>query len=210
MNYSYEKLKFDGLYHAIDDYRDASYFIKFYEDGTVITVSSTAKADPDIVAKWFLDEANLKDYSKGKFEIDENKIRFYSTSSYGRVDYKGVIAENEWSIDVNSYSHINGHKDRLVYYYDYQECFIRKEEKINSNCFIATAVYGSKNAEEVKALRAYRDQRLSKIWYGKLLIEIYYYLSPPIAKFISGNEKAKILTKKMIVDPVLRVVTKKS
>lgn len=49
-------------------------------------------------------------------------------------------------------------------------------------CYIATAVYGSYDSPEVIILRAYRDEVLSKKWYGRAFIRIYYAVSPSVVK----------------------------
>ena len=49
-------------------------------------------------------------------------------------------------------------------------------------CYIATAIYGSYDAPEVLVLRHYRDETLSKYYFGRLFISVYYLLSPPIAR----------------------------
>lgn len=52
----------------------------------------------------------------------------------------------------------------------------------NGGCYIATAVYGSYYAPEVLVLRHFRDHTLSKYYFGRLFIRIYYLLSPPVAR----------------------------
>lgn len=52
----------------------------------------------------------------------------------------------------------------------------------NEGCYIATAVYGSYEASEVMVLRHFRDNTLKRSYLGKWFIEIYYFLSPPIAE----------------------------
>lgn len=69
------------------------------------------------------------------------------------------------------------------------ECF-RKAHPIlsqryfqkSSGCYIATAVYGSYDCPEVWTLRRYRDYILSKHWYGKSFIKMYYSVSPAVVK----------------------------
>jgi len=54
-------------------------------------------------------------------------------------------------------------------------------------CYIATAVYGSYDCPQVWILRRYRDNVLSRLWYGRLFILIYYMLSPMLIKLF-GEE----------------------
>jgi hypothetical protein len=64
----------------------------------------------------------------------------------------------------------------------------------NSNCFIATAVYGG-NAPETNVLRRWRDKSLLPHFWGRLLISAYYSVSPGLVPIIVRHawvrEKAK-------------------
>ena len=55
-------------------------------------------------------------------------------------------------------------------------------------CFIATAAWGTPMQEEVRYLRAFRDQYLLTNEPGRKFVEIYYTVSPPVADYIRGNE----------------------
>ncbi|MGV8991269.1 MAG: CFI-box-CTERM domain-containing protein [Thiobacillus sp.] len=57
-----------------------------------------------------------------------------------------------------------------------------------SNCFIATAVYGS-DAFETNLLRAYRDRVLMPSMLGRLFVSCYYALSPRIVPLIERSER---------------------
>ncbi len=68
----------------------------------------------------------------------------------------------------------------------------------NGNCYIATAVYGSYEAQEVIVLRRFRDEILSKSLLGRIFINIYYTLSPPFANWLKNAERTNKVTKLML------------
>lgn len=55
-------------------------------------------------------------------------------------------------------------------------------QDLDKGCFIATAVYGDAYAEEVIALRRFRDETLLRHRAGSWLVALYYRLSPPLAE----------------------------
>ncbi|NIO17689.1 MAG: hypothetical protein GTN70_12055, partial [Deltaproteobacteria bacterium] len=64
------------------------------------------------------------------------------------------------------------------------------EEK-GSDCFIATAVYGSTSATSVLLLRQFRDRYLLTSLPGKWLVKNYYRYSPTAAKWLAKHPIAK-------------------
>jgi hypothetical protein len=69
-------------------------------------------------------------------------------------------------------------------------------------CFIATSAYGFPLSSEVSTLREFRDRFLRTNPPGRILVTVYYQVSPPIARFIARHESLKALTR-MILYPVV-------
>jgi hypothetical protein len=58
-------------------------------------------------------------------------------------------------------------------------------------CCAATAAYGSPMAEEIQILREFRDEYLLTNPLGQALTDLYYRVSPPIAKLITEHPSLK-------------------
>lgn len=68
-----------------------------------------------------------------------------------------------------------------------------REEGGESDCFIATACYGTPMADEVRSLTAFRDRYLLTIPEGKAFIDIYQKISPGLVDFIKDREQLKMI-----------------
>lgn len=71
-----------------------------------------------------------------------------------------------------------------------------------SDCFIATAAYGSFLDPHVVSLRTFRDRYLLSNALGQWFVENYYRYSPPIADMIRENLFLRFLTK-MVLTPII-------
>ena len=76
----------------------------------------------------------------------------------------------------------------------------------SGGCFIATAAYGTPAAEQIDLLREFRDVVLLRSTVGSQFVALYYWLSPPIADFVSGTEFLRTLVRELLVDPIVWVV----
>jgi len=64
-----------------------------------------------------------------------------------------------------------------------------------SNCFIATAAFGSPLAPQVQLLRELRDHYLLPHAAGRAFVALYYTLSPPVAKLIASSEALRAIVR---------------
>lgn len=69
-------------------------------------------------------------------------------------------------------------------------------------CFIATATYGSSMAPDVIVLRKFRDRYLERTIWGRKSVDLYYHISPSIAKTISKSNVLKTMTK-LLLKPII-------
>lgn len=79
-----------------------------------------------------------------------------------------------------------------------------------SSCFIATACYASCEAPEVLELRLFRDRMLLPYWYGRLMVLIYYTLSPPLARWLSKHSRTATFVRRLFLDPFVRLISDKA
>lgn len=77
-------------------------------------------------------------------------------------------------IDINAEVHESKNSDQYI--------------PAESGCYVATAVYGSYDCPEVWTLRRFRDYSLTKTWYGRTFIKIYYTVSPLLVKHFGNAE----------------------
>jgi len=80
----------------------------------------------------------------------------------------------------------------------------------DSGCFIATAAYGTPQAEEIDRLREFRDDVLLQNILGTLFVGAYYRLSPPIAEWIPRKEWRQKVVWKAIIEPSLCLISWKN
>jgi len=72
------------------------------------------------------------------------------------------------------------------------------KEDAKGNCYIATHVYGDYNSPNVIILRSFRDVFLKKFLLGRIIVIIYYQLSPRIVTFSKKNSLFNYFIKKLL------------
>ncbi len=76
---------------------------------------------------------------------------------------------------------------------------------VTSPCFIATAAYGTPLHKDINVLRDFRDAYLMPNLAGRVFVEIYYTLSPPIADVIRENECLQTAVRAGFVKPLVAI-----
>jgi hypothetical protein len=76
--------------------------------------------------------------------------------------------------------------------------FLKKVSEGKGRCFVATAAFGSGMSAEVIALRKFRDERLSQSFWGRRLIQLYYFLSPALAHQVAKRPRVKRVTQRIL------------
>ena len=116
-------IRFDGVYQTAAEIdtidRDTTWnYLRFYKDGTVISVAASGTVDD--IAQWFtLRPAAVKtawqqNPSKGGYKVKGKRIRFTTTSKQGSIVYKGVIVD-EMKLKLHFKSAITGNKGTEIY-----------------------------------------------------------------------------------------------
>jgi hypothetical protein len=77
-----------------------------------------------------------------------------------------------------------------------------KPAESKSGCFIATACYDSPEYPAVKVLRRFRDEEVARHRTGRLLIHLYEWLSPSVARMIQSRRWARRLMRRVVVAPL--------
>lgn len=77
-------------------------------------------------------------------------------------------------------------------------------------CFVATATYGTPLEAEVIVLSNFRDEVLLSSCLGRLFVNVYYAVSPPIARVIACSSTLRSLVRVMFLQHVVKLVRQRT
>ncbi len=130
-------------------------------------------------------------YLRKAIEIDDNQDALYLLGIYTLQGMYGITPDREEALRLLNKAKNAGSKEAEQLIDDFPEPApaapeppVLSTQGKKKGCYVATAVYGSYQCPEVRVLRRYRDNRLSKSIAGRMFIRIYYRVSPLlIARF---------------------------
>ncbi len=122
------------------------------------------------------------------------------TQEYSATEFKLKFTENNNNSGLISF-YLKDHADVIEYFLDkhYKRVLSEKDKQPGNGCYIATCCYGGYESKEVLLFRKFRDSVLSKYFFGRLFIKVYYAVSP-IAIDILGKKIIVVTFKKAILD----------
>jgi hypothetical protein len=124
---------------------------------------------------------------------------------FGNSDMHDALQEAYWHYYYSGGVYYPSSSGLSVQYVNTINIYV-KPSNPDSGCFIATAAYGTPTAEQLNVLREFRDVVLLKSRPGSQFVALYYWLSPPVAGFISRSHLAKTLVREFLIDPVVWIV----
>ena len=87
---------------------------------------------------------------------------------------------------------------------------VHHEDEQESDCFVATACYGSALDEHVVFLRRYRDCEVMETNIGRCFMgmfnALYYSFSPSLASYLRCHQGAKIMVRYAMVAPTIHLL----
>jgi hypothetical protein len=124
---------------------------------------------------------------------------------FGNWDMHETLQETYWHYYYSGGVYYPSSSGLSVQYVNAINIYIKPPDN-GSQCFIATAAYGTLAAEQLDVLREFRDVVLLQNSAGSQFVALYYQLSPPIADFIAGNGFLRALVREFLVDPLVWII----
>lgn len=150
----------------------------------------------------------------GRITLEWDQVTHPDLAGY--MVYYGTFSEDyDESVDVGNWTSvtIEGLEEDVTYYFSVTAYSVYGEESEYSNevcnnsaicdtasssggggggCFIDTAAYGFRMAEEARILRNFREKLLLTNPLGRACVRCYYKVSPPLADSLSRHETLRV------------------
>jgi hypothetical protein len=110
----------------------------------------------------------------------------------------------KWSGDVDTVADVNAAETTVTMISSYS--IKANFNGTGSSCCTVTAAYGSPMAEEIDILREFRNEYLLTNPLGQAFVDFYYWISPPVAKFITEHPSLKPIVRAGLL-PVVAMST---
>lgn len=137
-------------------------------------------------------------------EVDISDSPVTESSDALKADDEGFLTGDSWSTEfsqVMRFAAIPPAYQELV-----EQFGTNPESRARTECFIATACYGSAQAPALDTLRFFRDQCLTAHPLGRRFVDGYYRLSPPVARFLTQHASARWVVRLALVGPAVRAI----
>jgi hypothetical protein len=129
--------------------------------------------------------------------LENEALRVPTTARQGEpieIDFGGLAPERHYYVGVRAVDICNEAGPMAVT--DYTTPSIQFTTV--SPCFVATAAYGTPLADEIVALRRFRDRHLMTNAIGRAFVAAYYAIGPHLAGVIREDEALRSATRTML------------
>jgi len=171
-------------------------------DGTGDAVSENARFDPWLAAP--LCTLKISSTAGGSVTAPGERTFIYGPGT--EVDLvvtpQAGYQFDMWTGDVGTIANVKGAATTISMNGNYSITARFKR----SQCFIATAAYGTDTAKEIDILREFKDTVLLPNSLGAEFVSLYYKTSPLIANFISQHEVLRTAVRVGFVDPIVKIL----
>ena len=122
--------------------------------------------------------------------LDSIELRVPTTAEAGELvdmELGGLTPQTRYWIAVRAYDSCNAPSEIAVAELETTAIHFTTV----SPCFVATAAYGSPMADDIGALRRFRDRHLRTNAAGRALVDAYYAVGPDLARAIEGDDELR-------------------